>query len=1226
MTGHASTNAEVRCQALHNISILFAWRNQILSQPIFTSRRGPLFHFPAKTLEFVPTEIGSSKWVSPQDVQDTQLQKFGQTLPLELRQRLNELGWSDEDELKGNSDWEQTPVSSLPGLAFQSDGNLINGSSSGRPSSPVESLVRKGSNASAGSSSNKRRKAIFAPLFVNMTYDQMTILAGEVDGPISATSLEVVRLLQRDDVVSFLRPFTERMKDQFLNAMERLDRVTNVLTPGFAYSAINAIVGYLKSSLKANADVEYWDIALASVVRLVPSVSEISLRDIRKNKAEHVLLPASIHEEDGGFRIHAPWRRGQRGVQTAQLLILNEILKVNPREVYLVKKMLHNLHIQSSINHLPFARAWLVLVLTLFSFVNRNYNDRAELRHFLSNVGDILLLHGQSDLVIVAHAMRIFTLCSARFRRVFSSMGFPTIMRPVYETYAASNAAIKDCIEYAAKSFYRIHEEVFVYQTCVVIADGGYDAEAVYAFLSSLSHESTVLSGVTSGIRGSNDKEETDALVQMVSGPEITLAEIGKEAAERQAIKLASITLEDKLFPRENIVRLFVTAIASNPATTCAANFLRLLSALVPKMNDSVSKDLLSEGVEALGSVIIKGKTGDDAAKSVFHPGANDSEADWTRARREYVFLVQSFAKAGGHLGTSATRRTLDMVLDLLRKQPESVGPSASSIVGELAKTRLASGRPTPFLREIAPIFRAFISVVDFSGMLDSISALIRLSNYNLDEEITRIIVHDYVEPAVKLLASASKDSLAFIVPLRSSAVKLLSVAVFLQGDALGALERHHASASLLASVVMPLCLLLEPPREVDRQDIYSSLWIRLLHYVLKGSIEEGGDSRKSSNASLYHPRSIAASTVLVVQIVKIVLIRAPGSINRVKGLWTYVARRILQIVDCGNARFMDSQRSLSPRVVDWLMWSVFELIALHPSALHIEFQARVHQALAMIDKQETYSSRPSSPALGPTLSASTYPQYYPGRARLSSNRSSSFIGHARSPSNVGHDHTQFGSPDRSTTANLAVTPSRNRISSNNSSPNHSPSLLPSSLAQPHGVGPGVEVVHSRSPSQRKTTGLSPAGAARPSFVALSARRASQPVFEAFSSAYPTKNRFASSANIRDLGNSSEKPGGAIIHLLGAPNQVLSATSSGFPTLSLTNSSVISPTGPKISTQSVEKALRDVYIKSEELTQMASKAVRTVMLVYGWRFDKEEEDVVRNWTVLDALVRSFNLY
>lgn len=1158
-------------------------------------------------------------------MQDTQLLKFGQTLPLELRQRLNELGWSDEDELKASSDWEQTPVSSLPGLAFQADGNLISGGNSARPSIPVRSLNRRGSSASAGSSSSKRRKAIFAPLFVNMVYDQMTILAGEVDGPISATSREVVRVLQRDDVVSFLRPITEGMKDQFLNAMERLDRITKFSAPGFAYSAVNAIVGHLKSSLKTNADFDYWDIALASVVRLVPSVSEISLRDIRKNKAEHVLLPASIHEGDGGFKIHAPWRTGQRGVQTAQLLILNEILKANPREVYLVKKMLHNLQIQSSINHLPFSRAWLVLILTLFSFVNRNYNDRAELRHFLSNVGAILSLHGQSDLVIVAHAMRIFMLCSARFRRVFSFMGFPTIMRSVYETYAAGNAAIKDCIEYAAKSFYRIHEEVFVYQTCMVIASGSYDAKAVYALLSSLSRERTVSSGLTSGIRGHNDKEEIDALVQMVSGPEITLAELGKEAAERHSTKLASITLEDKLFPRENIVRLFITAIASNPATTCSANLLRLLSILVPKLNDSVSKDLLSEGVEALGSVIIKGKTGDEAARSAFHPGANDDETDWTRARREYVFLVESFAKAGGHLGTSATRRTLDMVSELLRKQPESVGPSASSIVGELAKTRLTSDRPTPFLREIAPIFRGFISVVDFSGMLDSISTLIRLSNYNLDEEITQIIIHDYVEPAVKLLASASEDSLAFIVPLRSSAVKLLSVAIFLQGDALGVLERHHASASLLASVVMPLCLLLEPPREVDRQDIYSSLWIRLLQYVLKGSIERCGRSPKSLSVSVYHPRSIAASNVLLVQIVKIVLIRAPGSISRVKGLWTYVAQRMLQIVDGGNARFMDSQRSLSPRVVDWLMWSVFELVALHPSALYIEFQARVHQALAMIDKQGTYSSL-SSPASGPTLLTSTSQQYYPVRSRLSSSRPSSFIGHARSSSNIGLDQTPLASPDHSTTATLAVTPSCTKTDSNNLSPSHSPSLLPSPLVRPHGVGSEIEVIHSRTPSQGKMAGQSPAGAARPSFVALSARRASRPVFEAFSSAYPTKSRFLSSANTHDLDSSSQEAGGAIMHLLGAPNQVLSATSSGFPTLPLANSSAINPTGPKISTQVGEMALRDVYIKSEELKQMASEAVRTVMLVYGWRSNNEEEGVVRNWSVLDALVSSSNLY
>ncbi|WVQ74573.1 hypothetical protein IAR50_004174 [Cryptococcus sp. DSM 104548] len=1197
-----------RRQALQTLSTLFAWRFQIMAQPIVTSRRGPLFHFPTKTLEFVPTEIGSSTWESPHDILDAQLSKFGRTLPLELRQRLFELGWSDEEGLQGKADWEQIPVSALPGLEWQQESAAS--ALSGRPLSPMRSLVRSGSSTSGHSFSAQRRKAVFAPMLVQMVYEQINLLSSEVNGPVSNVSLELVRLFQRDDSAAFLKPFTERLHSETLDAVAMINKISNFMAPGFAYSALNALIGYIKTSLKAQGHLECWEAALTTVARIVPSVSAISLRDVRKNKAEHVLLPASIHEEEGGFKIHAPWRNGQLGVQTAQLLILHETLKANPREVYLVKKMLHYLQIQESIQYLPFARAWIILTSAVFSYVNRNYNDRAELRHFLSNVGAILRMHGKNDLLITSHAMRVLMLCSARFRRVFTSMGFSTIMRPVYETYARGDAATRDAIEYAARSFYRIHEDVFVYQACVAIAEGEYDPAAVYQLIASLSTESSPSSGVPSGVKGLNDKEEIDALVQMMSGPEITVSEIGKDEEERKASKLASITLGDKIFPKENIVKLFVTAIASNPPAPRAANFLRLLSALIPSIKDSVSRALLTEGVEALGSIIIKGKTGTEEAKSTFHPGSEEA-GDWTRARREYVFLVESFARAGGHLGTSATRRTLDMVLDLLSRQPESVGPAASSIIRALAETRLASSKPAPFLREIAPIFRAYLDVVDFSGMLDSIGALIERSNYELDAETTSIVVLDYVEPAVKLLASASEDSLAFIVPLRSSAVKLLSVTVFLRGDALGALERHPPSASLLASLVLPLCLMLEAPREVDRQEVYSALWIRLLHYVMKSPQRQDARTTKASASLVRHPRLIAATTVLVVQIVKIVVIRAPSSISSVKGLWTCVSHHLLRTIQGGNARFADPLLGqTAPRVVDWLMWSVFELVSLHPNPLHIEFQATIHHTLAEIDNHSHQASHPSTPKSSTTPSQ----QLYSGRARrISGMRMPSFAGHVRTPSAGGLDQT----PKHK----------RNSIShgytlqeSSPSSPSHSPKVPASPLA-PTGVGLGLGFGHNRQPSSGSMAEASPSGAHRPSFVDLSVRRASRPNFDAFQSSSNPNHRFPSSAGIRNFGGNSEKSGGAIIHLLGAPAQVLSATSSGFPTLSPVSAGAMNPAAV-LAVQRGERALKETNITSAGLLTMVNQAVRTTMLVHGWQMGfgvEETSEDVRSWTALDAL-------
>ncbi|WVF66993.1 hypothetical protein IAT40_001736 [Kwoniella sp. CBS 6097] len=1169
--------------------------------------RGPVFQFTAKTLEFVSTEIGSPEWVAPHDVQDAALQKFGRTLPLELRQKLMELGWSEDRSLQGKSDWETIPVTALPALQYQQEGIDFE-----RSPSPMRALTRTGSNGSGNSVTAKRRKAVFAPTFLGMVSEQANLLAGEVDGPIVTSSREVIRLLQRDDPTGLLRPIAEGLSTDLLGCLARLNGICCTITPGFAYAVLNSLVGHLKTVMRNDPSFPHHATAITTIARLVPSVSEISLRDIRKNKAEHILLPASIHEDEGGFKVHGPWRDNQLDVQTAQLLLIIETLRANPREVYLVKKMLSNLQIRDSIPYLPFARAWLILITTLFSTVNRNYNDRAELRHFLSNVATILSLHGHKDLLITSHAMRVFMLCSARFRRLFTSMGFSTIMRPVYVTYAGGSPAHQDCIEYAARSFYRIHQDSFVYQTCVAVAEGEYDASAVYSLLSSLSRGNTAMSGVSSGIKDLNNQEELEALVQMLSGPEIALSDLGTAAAERQATRLASIALEDSIFPKENIVRLFVTVIAANPATTRAANFLRLLSALVPRIKDSASLELLRESIEALGSVIQKGRTGDDAAMLAFHPGSDEAKIDWTGARREYIFLVESFARSGGRLGASPTKRTLNMVLDLLKQHPESVGPAASSIVTSLADTHLSSTRPTSFLREIAPLFRMFIAVVDFSGMLDSITSLIKRSGYELDPELTAIIVENYVEPSIRMLASASEDSMAFIVPLRSSAVRLLSAAVFLRGDALGVLERHPPGPSLLASLIMPLCLLLESPIEVDREAIYSNLWIRLLDYVLRPSRL----ARARAPKGVTGPQVTATRIVLTVQIIKIIAVRAPESISSVKGLWTYIARYLLGITQDGDAVFAEPAISAPQlRIVDWIMWTLFELVSLHRSPLIIDLRARMQIALSAIQVEEERSNPPSPGLVGGKMSNPPFSQSMSGRARrISSMRTPSGGNHSRMPSAAFPDFLAQHSRNSST----HLTPETGGHSRMPSQQYLTPFL---SAGNTPGHGPG----HARMPSQISlSAGGGSKGSHRPSFADLSARRASRPVFDAFPAGVGMNYRFPSSAGVRNLRPTSEKAGGAIIHLLSAPNQVLSATSSNFPTLSPTSPTSASiadgsGTGSKRG-QSGESALREHRIKGERLSEMARRAVRVVRMVNGREVDyDQDEEAIRTWSVHDAL-------
>lgn len=232
---------------LQKLARLYEWRYQILSQPILTDRRGPIFHFPARNSEFVTTEIGSSYWVPSAETQDAALQKYGTALPLELRQRLMELGWSEDDTIAGKSDWEQIPISLLPTLQQQADNNA----NADRSTSPGKSLMRKTSSASGDSITPKRRKAIFSPVLVELINEQASLLAYDGDASVGANSREIVRLLQRDDPVMLLRPITLTFSHDFPGALSALAAVGSVLSPGFAYAALNAIVGYLKYRLRS---------------------------------------------------------------------------------------------------------------------------------------------------------------------------------------------------------------------------------------------------------------------------------------------------------------------------------------------------------------------------------------------------------------------------------------------------------------------------------------------------------------------------------------------------------------------------------------------------------------------------------------------------------------------------------------------------------------------------------------------------------------------------------------------------------------------------------------------------------------------------------------------------------------------------------------------------------------------------------------------------------------
>jgi hypothetical protein len=1164
-----------RTAALRKLAKLYGWRFQILSQKTLTDRRGPVFHFPLQNLGYVTTEIGVPHYVQPQEVQDAALQKFGNTLPLELRQRLMELGWSEDDNMVSKRDWEHLPLSALPPLQLLNEDDA-----SAKSPSPIR-LGRSSSNGSGHSVTVKRRKPIFAPTLTSLIDAQALELFGDGDAIAMTTSRELVKLLQRDDANGFFRSIGEGFQDDLAGPLASLRSVASTVTPGFAYAAVNAMVGYARAAVRLDPAFPAYVDLLTTTAIIIKGLSGVSLRDIRKNRSENVLLPASIHEDEGGYKLHAPWRDGHIEAQTAQLLILHEILRNNPKDVYLIKKMLSNLQIQSSISSLSFSRAWLLLIAQIFGIVNRNYTDRAELRHFLTNVSAILKRHGHQDLTIAAQSMRVFMLCSARFRRVYASVGVQSTMGATFDTYIQGNDATKDCIEYAMRSFYRIHGDSLVHLACVTISEGEVEPRDLYRLLASLSRKNTPSSGVASGLRDLNKKEEIDALVHMISGPELAFSEIGTAATERRAAKVSSVNFEETVFPEANVVKLFATVVAASPASPRAIRFLQLLSGMVPEISDEASRRLLRDSVEALGRIMARGRAAEDAALRTAATSTETGASDWIGARVAYIAFVNAYAGTGGQLSSTAVKRILELVPELLLKDAEVIGPIVSSFIGSLAETYLTTNRPAAFVRDIAPLFRTFVTVVDFSGLLDQIQQLIRNNSFDLDTETTTAIIEHYVKPSIQVLGSASEDNMAFVLPLRSSTVNLLSAAVFLRGDAWSAVEQTTSSAGLLAAVILPLSLMLEPPEQVDRDDVYSNLWIRILHFALSKAKAE--EAAKVDNSST----TLAARQVLVFQIVKIVCVRAPDTISSVRGLWVYIANRLDQMTTDEGDGFSFS--ASSPSIVNWMLWSLYELLALHRSPLMLSFRHQIQYALAEL--QDDHASRPSSPldrsrgsSLSPSVASIAAPRQsttWATHKRVPSFQHNSNVRQAQQPSSTGHQHR--------------------------SRPSLSPGQVPDHIANSHSRLPSQSL--RRSPHSEQSNPFDEtAQLRRPSFVDISARRASRPSFEVFQPRAGMNNRFPSSATVRQL--PGQKGGGAIVHLLGAPNQVSAAVSGG----------MASPLN-RATTPDGSCAASEILIQTQELVAGTRRAVKAVQIVFGYDADLEDDDEpVRTWSVQDALV------
>ncbi|CAG8512982.1 2272_t:CDS:10 [Paraglomus brasilianum] len=341
-----SSNPLPRTVALLNLSSFFAHRHTILSPPFLSpSSRRRLIRFQVPQIPFIPTDIGSSDTILYDSARTSEV-KSGNALPAEVRKRIQDLGWEEQDE-KEHERWKRvvTPLSLLPtfyledverqeenengggtevgimGMSKNSYGEYEN--NGGNKLSYAEGKIKVNRNRPLVDRDNKRhstnsnnaiqptfnkKRAVTLPLLSLFSLSLVDLL-DDTHGGVYALSKEVILYFLRDDPSLFLRLyFSELGLSSFSSQKALLTKLRNLLSmqhvfpPGFSHTLFNHLAGILKWYARDNKSGGFRLMCyiMPVLADLVPTVNDMTVRDFRKNKIEHILLNnGSIWFSDG---------------------------------------------------------------------------------------------------------------------------------------------------------------------------------------------------------------------------------------------------------------------------------------------------------------------------------------------------------------------------------------------------------------------------------------------------------------------------------------------------------------------------------------------------------------------------------------------------------------------------------------------------------------------------------------------------------------------------------------------------------------------------------------------------------------------------------------------------------------------------------------------------------------------------------------------------------------
>ncbi|KAH8084333.1 hypothetical protein BXZ70DRAFT_1046150, partial [Cristinia sonorae] len=379
----------VRRNTLLRFSKLASWRFHMLSLDVILDRshRRP-FKLARPPILFVPTDIGSSLFFY-EEADDEWKDGHGYVLPLELRRRLSEIGWAQEDrEVDQKTIWIRTPMSLIPSLQL----DKLDGSSSGdsrvhhEPSSPSPSPEPSPTKASArgdttltrqdsatSGRAGVRRRPVFVMTLISL-FPRLTSMLLDRDFSVSSAALDLVMDFMRDDPALLARAVfnllasDEQGLSMAITTLRAFLHARQVLPPAMAHHVLNHLTGFLKSSMKHDLGtanpLQSYAYTMPIIANVITQVSNLSMREIRRAKIDMFLTPTGALWFPPSAPMGSQFPRALRGtrnpfepvplqlvwitlIRSSQNKLFLSMLKHDPQDIKVIRKHMTRLVLPS---------------------------------------------------------------------------------------------------------------------------------------------------------------------------------------------------------------------------------------------------------------------------------------------------------------------------------------------------------------------------------------------------------------------------------------------------------------------------------------------------------------------------------------------------------------------------------------------------------------------------------------------------------------------------------------------------------------------------------------------------------------------------------------------------------------------------------------------------------------------------------------------------------------